>query len=297
MSDDRYFLIRYTGGSGGDTFCNILNSKIHGSLNQKSRDDHNRAAYDDLFSTEFTHPVSNSSTRAALDLPLMPWYTINDDQVKSVVEYWKLKHPDRRIGKVHFNFSNKIDYRHVFEGFTSIDLMPPVEVAWLNRALHLFKSALRKKTEDHSRFSKIFGPDAEKEFDEHAKLHGWWPEWYVWRGPMPLDQFLEIELREYHLYIQSLPQVLDTRINSNVFTLDKRMPWIEQLKKEVDVDLGDKKIRSYLTPWIRRNNEILDYLGLREHLNKDYDWETKNLILQTKFVAKQDDILNQRGLE
>lgn len=238
---------------------------------------------------EFTYPVNSPYIQKALNMPPELWCNMSDDQLKAVVEYFKREKPDLRIGKIHFNFSNSIDYRYVFEGFNVIDLRPPVNAAWITRALHLFKSALRRKTEDYTRFSAIFG--AEEKFAEHVRLHGWWPEWYVWRGPISLEQFLDEELMHYHTYIQSLPPALDTLINSIEFTLDETMPWIDKLKNNTGTDLGDDHIRDFLRPWIRMNNDILDFLGLREHLGKDYDWQTKNNILKTKFIAKQHDIL------
>ena len=291
MFNDRYFLIRYTGGSGGDTFSNILNAKINGTTNLRARDDHNRSTYDDLFNMEFTHPVSNKSTQEALSLPVKEWREINDDQLKAVVEYCKHQEPTRRIGKMHHLFDTRSDYRYVFDGFTVIDLVPPLRSAWIVRALHLFKSALRMKTDDYTRFSRIFGLDKEEKFAEHVRLHGWWPEWYVWRGPLSLEQFLTDELTTYHLHLQSLPPVLDASVNSLELTLDESMPWIDKFKNDTGIDLGDERFREYLRPWIRKNNEIIDFIGLREHLDADYDWETKNRILQTNLISMQHEIL------
>lgn len=259
------------------------------------RDDHNRSSYDDLFSLEFTHPISNPSTQLELGLPAKVWSELSADEIKGVVEYWKSRLPHERIGKMHNLMPRSLDYRYVFNGFTVIDIRASTTNAWIIRAFHLFKSAFRKKTDDYLRYARMFGPNEEEKFAAHVNAHGWWPEWYAWGGAVPVEEFIRVEMEVHHRYAMSSPPILDFWIDSIDFILDDAMPWLSDFKKKIGVDLDNDVTRQYLLPWIKKNNEILDFMGLRSHINKDYDRMKQREILHNMFIEKHMDILRFNG--
>lgn len=288
---DQYFLIRYIGGSGADTLANVIENSINRENSRLlTHDSNNRATYVDLFDHEFTYMVSNVKTRTDLGLPELWWREYDDDQIRSVVEYWKAKNVSQRIGKCHYLLPFNLDYRYAFNGFKIIDLYPRSNDAWILHALHIFKSALRKRTGDYQRYSVLFD-GSEPLFAEHVRSHGWWPEWWAWSGPKPIDKFI-IEISD-ETTVEPLPAVTDLLIESLSMVLDENLPWIPEFESKTGVEVSDRSQIEYLTNWIRKNNEIIDYLGLRDHLGKDYTWERKKSMLVSLFLNKRDDILSR----
>ena len=288
----QHYLVRFAGGSGGDTMASILNASIDRDYSFR-HDAYNSTRYNDLFSCDLTDATVSNYTQDALSLPGLEWHRLTGDQIRSVVEYWKGKSPHIPIGKCHYLLPMGLDYRAAFRGFNVIDIRPRMEDRWIFTALQIFKSAIRKSTRPYSKYIGAGREGIGMLFDEHFASHGWWPEWWAWYHPMTLAEFIEYTMLD-HQKPKHFPPVLDVCIDSRTFTLDESLSWIDDIRRSIGIHIHAQPQMDCLAEWTRKNNEIVDYLNLRPHLGKDYDWRTKQELLIAVFTDRYEEILNKQ---
>lgn len=289
-----YVLVRFMGGSGGERIASIAAYYLDQEY-QSIVTSHNRFMFNDLFNTALQLEAPSDDLVNKLNIPNTYWYNMDAEMISTVVESFKQQHPFRSVGKTHYHFDKNLDYSVAFKGFKILDLKPSHNKLWLITALQLYKTACNIETTDlvHSgtnvsRFQHII--------TDHFNTHGWWPEYWMWYGPIPWNEFIDkvcldiVSELEHNTVISTPGMLLES---ANIVT-DIKLSWTEEFCKFIGISELIPEHRAEMLEWVNGNLKILEQLGLADKINENLSATEQVQLLKSTFLPIYDDIIYEK---
>lgn len=249
-------------------------------------DDLNRYVAVDMFSTEFLNPRMSDRYLDEIGLDNIDLGNRTTDEISRIVSYFKKNKERRKVGLAHYLFGDQVDIRAAFDGFKVIDVIPTTKSVWLVRILQIRKSAMRKSNE---RIMKLV--DDTSTITKHLDEKGWYPEWWLYNGIVPFEQFLELEMRKIANSAKSLEEDLprltrdsDIVIDSNAIVFDNKLSWLPALEETLGISFrASTKMR--LRNWVSENKKIIKDLNLGDLESMDPTGEDVRKLVSDRLIA------------
>ena len=210
MTSDSHILIRYIGGTGGETLNYLLSKHfdiVDGNVTTLENDSKLETSYNHRNSIESNETFDKifldlNPRPGDKDRYLLPdnthWMVMDDDIIKKVVADKRMSNPNSRVGIMHYTLSPNLDYHSVFPNTFIIDLFRSSGNNWITKCLHFYKSAIYKEYRLPDRVPSAY-PDYNIIINHHAK-HGWYPRWWVWFVDQPIGTFEQLLELKFNLY-------------------------------------------------------------------------------------------------
>lgn len=287
-------LIRYTGGSGGERISSIA-AYYADTQSPLASTSHNRFIFADLFDSMFQLEGPSNTLIRECNLPEIAWVEMDSEMINRVVKWFSRQHPDRTVGKAHHIFSRDLDYATAFPGFKILDLRPAPGKFWITTALHLYKAACNIQTTN-----LIFNGVQNKEYvykiKDHFNAHGWWPEYWLWYGPISWDEFLDIACSQ--LFNKTRPErfddVADMVLDSANVVTDVDLSWSDEFCKFIGISNLTTDHTSALRNWVNGNLQILERVGITTDTHAELSVPDQIQLLKSKFTPVFYDVIHER---
>lgn len=273
-------LIRYEGGAGGERLTSIVSQYVDSATGPESSNN-NRIQFNDLFESAFQLEWPKQQLIKTFSLPNQPWWSINDCDIRNVVNYYKNKNKHTSVGKAHYIFDTNLDYKVVFDDFKILDIKNITSQLWITKSLQLYKSGCGVL----NHLNLTSPADSYKEqIQAHYVEHGWWPEYWLWYGVIPWDNFINLEVENvFQSNLSSKDNVADVVIDAATLVTDVTLSWMPALNEFLNVSELDKQHIDILIDWVNGNLDILKQLGLIQYLNTELSSEDQKQLLKDTF--------------
>ena len=291
---DKSVLIRYAGGSGGETLGAVLGDNLDISPRSFGHDTRNTMRYIDIFRRMFlaANPTIDESKRYSV--PFEHWMQMQQDDVAAFVAHMRTIHPERKVGMMHYIMPPNLDYQQVFPGMFIVDMFRMPHNFWTLRALHFYKVALireyampetpRMSLENHRMIS------------EHHAKHGWYPRWWGWFVNKPIGALADFLEGGYHAYdvqgdhvpwTKSSDLFLDGAVIATDLTLNGYTDLFRRLGIETMRDID----RDRLSEWVSGNIAILEKLQVSQLLGFAMTRDQQMQLLKDTFIPRYEQLL------
>lgn len=296
MYDDmkNYILVRFSGGSGGERISSIAAYYLDQEY-QFTSNSHNRFTFNDLFNTTFQIEAPSYTLINKCNIPDTYWYNMDAEMISRVVELFKQKNPSRLIGKTHFHFDKNLDYSVAFKGFKLLDLRPQLDKLWIINALQLYKTACNIETTNLTH-SGTNVKDFQHIITEHFNMHGWWPEYWMWYGPVSWEEFidrvcLDMSSELEHSTIINTPDIL---LESANMATDLNLSWADDFCKFIGISKLIPEHCVEMVEWVTGNLKILDRLGMLDKIHENLTAAEQIQLLKSTFIPIYSDIMYEK---
>lgn len=264
MSNDATrVLVRYDGGSGGDTLAWFIAQHLDHGQAQTQHDSMNRMDFLGIWPNEFKNSRPLPRNMIAYDLPDKAWREMPCSVIANTVRQM-CESTQLRVGNCHHVFDRNSSIHDMFPGFTVIDLCSRAEHRWISTLLQLIKVALRQhQTEPNP---AVFGRRPQfQDIKQFWQAHGWWLDYWSWNcGIIPLEDFLDDILT---VLDATYPCDGDHFID-NSFLLDAELSWLPKLSDLLRISTVSATACCALQAWIQRNIGLLHDLGVSDLVGK-----------------------------
>lgn len=274
MIDHERIVVRYKPGSGGETLCAVLDETLNRRGRTYAATALNVTNFPDVFHSAFHHQMLPTNIQNDLGLRTGSWEEMSLAELKSFIARCFDASPDRyKIGKAHHNLTLEQE-ASAYEPAFVIDLIPARRHCYIPRALMFYKRSLTLVT---------YPPDAtlcdKPQYGEVMRVlatQGWYPGYWYWCLLYDVDIYdakafvfanfgVDLFIEDPSLYPGG-----HFTVSAGEFALDPEAKELHRLLDEFGVE-PDAKVMGYFRQWVAGNNQIMDELGLNQHVEADLD--------------------------
>ena len=284
-------MIRYNGGTGGETFSWMLDELLnHGAKSDQTIE--NRRDYRDIFDSALHRSVV--STKFFSNEVGRTWTQIPIETLKKKFDNIVLQSSKPNIiAKGHLSSMPLRYWSKVFTDWYMIDLISAVKRFWVSQFLVFYKVSFVKYPHDIKRFSDYpHYTEVRNFFDQHGWIPGFWVQ--IMNKPnyesiYDIDHYFKIStkgvsnIRDYQWYHWPC----NLKINGTKLAVDQTLEEFHKTFDALDISRNNRLIPE-IQKWVRANREIFDRFGLLDKIDNNYEMEDEEsyLVLRDLFWDK-----------
>jgi len=282
-------LIRYKGGSGGNTMCWYVGAALN-DCQDINHDQRARMIAVDQFRGAFVSPVPADHLRSEYNLPNCTWHDMDQHTIGEFVRSARLDNPYVRTGLTSYHFNHSFDMRTAFPQTLIVDIIPNPSSFWLVQAMQIYKDACRKMHWVDRNMDEDIYPGKQRILEHHAE-HGWYPAWWLWFERKPIGDFSDF-LADRGTIVAGDPRLVDSDLTLDAVTwlTDTSLGQADAVMDRLGL-VARPEMRNRLRSWVQRNLEVLDILGLNDYIDKTIDMVTQRQILQNTFLPRYQSLI------
>lgn len=276
-------MVRFKGGSGGDTLCWALNNLVNQQADY-TKDNRNITLYTDIFSNAFQMSLYAGHHR--FPFTTETWRETPNDELRAFIESRRIE-TRHSICKAHYLL--RPDQWSVFSPCWFIDLLPGRQKSWLVQALHFHKTAFAA-----TKVEPIVA-DRHPALKSFYERNGWVPNCWVMavddgHDPHDYDLFIKQHASFYHS-AEIFELESDLIIDAGEFIIDVELDDLHRASALIGVDFVPDSVTSVVKKWVLHNRAILEKLGLMGHEGLTFD--DKRALLHAAFEERFQAYLTQ----
>lgn len=267
---DMKIMVRFKGGTGGETVSWFLDSSLNGNADTLKTSE-NRRIHIDVFNCLHGRTVSNKIIPRKFgnywdDIPA----DILKQRFQRIIDLSSKKNP---IAKGHHHIMSKDHWSKVFSDWKIIDILPDPYLGWICQTLQFYKGAFTKTTVDvNKKYSKHPQFILVKKF---FNKNGWVPEYwcsilnYPERSIYDLDNFF----KQNYVKIDSIIELSKWPNNHNIdgskLLIDTTLCEFYKISNSFEFTIS-QDVEKQLLEWVNKNCLIFEELGILDKVKSSY---------------------------